>query len=399
MQNTHMLMNAHTRSSAIFLTVLLSFLLAFMLLGGNRNNPAMMAASAVYVVFLVVLAYLMFRTGRTSRYRSIFFTVYAIAFVLTFIPMLIESRGSIMLTGHDIANLDTPLCHLTIPMLILPGMVYGVLIFPTKLNSNLGFYPMLFLWLGATIILGKGWCSWGCFYGGLDEFFSKLLPKRLLSTKKFNYAWRWFPYALLLVIVLWAFFAMEPVYCTWLCPFKAVTEFVEPTNWLIWAQTGLFLVLFLGLVVVLPLLMKRRVQCGLFCPFGAFQSFAGLINPYRVRVNKERCTDCQKCVEACPTFAITAENLAQGRVGLNCTRCGRCMEVCSKNAIQYSLVGVPLRSDPQDASPGFLRQVFRTDSLFVFGAFLFGGILSGSMVANALLRLLHLLRTGSMLMR
>ncbi len=399
MQNTPTLMNAHSRSSAVFLTALLSFFLAFMLIGGNLRNPAMMKAGAVYLVFLIVLAYLMFRTGQTSRYRSIFFSVFAIAFVLNFVPMLLETRGSIMLTEKDIANLDTPLCHLTIPMLILPGMVYGVLIFPTRLNSDLGLYPMLFLWLGATIALGKGWCSWGCFYGGLDEFFSKLLPRRIISSKKFNYAWRWFPYALLLVIVLWAFFALEPVYCTWLCPFKAVTEFVEPTNWLIWVQTGVFIVLFLGLIVVLPLLMKRRVQCGLFCPFGAFQSFVGLINPYRVRINKQTCSDCQKCIEACPTFSITRENLDKGRVGLNCTRCGRCMEVCSKNAIQYSLIGVPLRSEPQSEKSGFLRQVFRSDSLFVFGAFLFGGVFSGGMVAQALLRLLHLLQTGSMLMR
>jgi ferredoxin-type protein NapH len=401
MHADYLLMNSHSRSTSFFLTIFLFFVLAFMLIGGNARNPAMMAASAVYLVFLLVLAYLMLRTGMTSRYRSIFFSVYAIAFVLTFIPGLLETRGHMVLTANDVANLNTPLCHLAIPMLIFPAMVYGVLIFPTKLYANLGFYPMLFLWLGATIILGKGWCSWGCFYGGLDEFFSKLSPKRLWSTKKFNYTWRWFPYALLLVIVLWAFMAMEPVYCTWLCPFKAVTEFVQPVNWLIWVQTGVFILLFLALVVVMPLLMKRRVQCGLFCPFGAFQSLVGYINPYRVRVNKESCSDCHKCVEACPTFSITKETLANGKVGLNCSRCGRCMEVCSKNAIQYSLIGVPLRGNPA-ATPErsrFLAEVFRPDTLFVMGAILFGGTLSGSMVAGALLRLLHLAQTGSMLFK
>jgi len=75
--------------------------------------------------------------------------------------MLLEQRGHLALTGQDIANLDTPLCHLTIPMLIVPGLVYGVLIFPTKLFSDLGFLPMLFLWLGATLTIGKGWCNWG----------------------------------------------------------------------------------------------------------------------------------------------------------------------------------------------------------------------------------------------
>ncbi len=392
------LIHSHSRPATIFLTVLLFLLMAFMLVGGNRQNPKMMLASLIYLIFLTILSYLLFRTGRIHRYRSIFFSVYAIGFALNFIPMLLETRGHITLTSQDIANLETPLCHLTIPMLILPGLAYGVLIFPTKLFSNMGFYPMLFLWLGATVVLGKGWCSWGCFYGGLDEFFSKLLPKRIVSSKKFNYTLRYFPFALLLVIVVWAFLALEPVYCSWFCPFKAVTEFVKPTNWLIWLQTGIFWLLFLGLVVALPLLMKRRTQCGLFCPFGAFQSIAGQINPYRVRIDREKCTQCNACIDQCPTFSITRETLAKNKVSITCVRCGRCMEVCPRNAIQFSLLGVPLRG--QDAQKaGFLTEVFRPDTLFVFGAILFGSIFSNGSVAGSLLRFIHLIQTGSFLFK
>lgn len=139
------LLNSHSRPTTVFLTGLMFIFLAFMILGQFQKNPRMMAAGGVYLVFLTVLTYLIYRTGRVSRYRSIFFSVYAVGFALNFIPMLLETRGHITLTNQDIANLDTPLCHLTIPMLIIPGIVYGVLIFPTKLFSNLGFFPMLFL--------------------------------------------------------------------------------------------------------------------------------------------------------------------------------------------------------------------------------------------------------------
>jgi len=396
MKNETPLINSHSRPAAVLLTVFFFLIIAIMLIGPNARNPNMMAASAVYVAFLTTLAYLIFRSGRISKYRSIFFSTYAIGFIITFLTSLLETRGHMALTAHDIANLDTPLCHLTIPMLILPGLVYGVLIFPTKLFSNMGFFPMLFLWFGATVTIGKGWCSWGCFYGGLDEFFSKLSPKRWLSSKRFNYNLRWFPYALLFIIVLWAFLALEPVYCTWLCPFKAVTEYVEPTNWLIWVQTGIFIALFLGLVVVLPFLMKRRAQCGLFCPFGAFQSLVGLINPVRVRIDREKCNDCMLCLHECPTFSLTKETIARGRSAISCVRCGRCMEVCKKNAIQFTLLGVPLRDS--SVATGVFRQIFRPDTLFVMAAFLFGAIISGGMVANALLRLVHFFKSGSFLM-
>lgn len=389
------LINSHSRRSSILLTVLLFLLLAFMLLGGNANNPRMLAASGVYLIFLTTLTYLLFRTGRIARYRSIFFTTFAIGFVLTFIPTMLETRGNIGLTVQDMANLDVPLCPLTIPMLLIPGAVYGVLIFPAKLFSEMGFFPMLFLWLGATIVLGKGWCSWGCFYGGLDEFFSKLSPKRKISSKKFNYTWRFFPFALLLVIVIWAFLALEPVYCTWLCPFKAVTEYVKPVDWETWLQTGIFIALFLGLVVALPLLMKRRTQCGLFCPIGAFQSVVGLVNPYRIRIDREKCNQCGACIDQCPTFSITKETLAKYKVSITCARCGRCMEICPRDAIQFSLVGVPLKAHSTSTSGSLFKEVIRADTLFVFGALLFGGIFSNGVVAGSLLRIIHLIQTGS----
>jgi hypothetical protein len=34
---------------------------------------------------------------------------------------------------------------------------------------------MLALWVGATLILGRGWCSWGCFFGGIEEGFVQLV--------------------------------------------------------------------------------------------------------------------------------------------------------------------------------------------------------------------------------
>lgn len=63
-----------------------------------------------------------------------------------------------------------------------------------------------------------------------------------------------------LAMVLLSLALFEAACRMWLCPFTAVSEY----------QT--FVVLLAGLIVVLPLLTKKRTQCAFFCPFGVFQS-------------------------------------------------------------------------------------------------------------------------------
>src|SRR5204862_387544 len=121
------------------------------------------------------------------------------------------------------------------------------------------------------------------------------------------------PFALLVAVVLISAVSLSPFYCEWLCPFQAVPEAPAITSALVLFQTILFMVLFLGTVVVLPLLLKRRAQCGLFCPFGAFQSFTNAVTAFDVRIDTAKCTKCGLCVRTCPTFSLTDESVGAGR--------------------------------------------------------------------------------------
>jgi hypothetical protein len=98
--------------------------------------------------------------------------------------------------------------------------------------------------------------------------------------------WRLVPWAVLAAIVLLSAAMFEPTYCAWLCPFKAVTEFAEVNSLETAVQTGIFLTLFVGLVVVLPVLTKKRTQCAFFCPFGAFQSLFNKVNVFDIRIDR-----------------------------------------------------------------------------------------------------------------
>ena len=295
---------------AFLLTLPMLLITALMIMGGagSPKDPLHLIPIIIAYIFINGTFFLMILTMKTDKYRSLLFVTYALCFVITFISNLIEARGSMVLTHEDMVQGLTPFCHMVIPMVIVPAALTRTIIFPgSMLEGFAAIGIMLVIWLVASIILGRGWCSWVCFYGGLDEGFSRITKKPII--KNINKKWTYLPFAILLVIVLTSAATLSPTYCGWLCPFKAVTEFEEISSSKILLQTIIFFSLFIGLVIVLPILTKRRIQCGLFCPMGAFQSFTNKLNIFEVRIDPEKCVQCNLCVKTCPTFSIDEESV------------------------------------------------------------------------------------------
>jgi polyferredoxin len=362
-------------------------LVTFMMMsrGIVTAEPTRIAAFVLAFVFVNVIFFLMIYTGRTDRYRATLFITYAVAFIISFISHLIEERGSMALTQANMISGQSPFCHIVIPMTLIPAALTKTIIFPgTIVGTYASVASMFVLWIGASLALGRGFCAWGCFFGGLEDGFSRLLKKPVIT--RINRTWSYLPYAVLLAIVLSSAIWLTPTYCMWLCPFKTVTEFVEITSVKILIQTIIFLSLFIGLVIVLPVLTKRRTQCGLFCPFGAFQSFTNKVNAFDIRVDADKCVQCGRCIRACPVFAIDGETIAEGGTRITCTKCGKCVDVCPKKAISFHVKGTTLSTG---------RDTCRV--LFLYPAFLFLTTMAGSSLIDAVVRIIRLVTTGSML--
>jgi ferredoxin-type protein NapH len=356
---------------------------------GGAIDPLIVVALVASWLGFTVLFVLMLTTGKTYRYRSIMFILTAIALPLDFIPYMVETYGSMMLTDDVMFSGGASFCPLTMPMIIIPALVKGVVIFPGEILPGMAkgaFSIMFILWVGASLAVGRGWCSWGCFYGGWDELFSRIRKKPLIKHRQIDSRWRYLPFAILLAIVLLSAITFSPIYCEWLCPFKAVTEFQAPSSALAMIQITIFVLLFIGLVVVLPLLTKRRIQCGLFCPFGAMQSFLNKINVFEVRIDLEKCTQCKKCIRECPTFSLDESSLESGKPLMTCTKCAQCVDTCPQGAIAYHIKGTPLKANPTVAKV-----------MFLYPAYILLMFLGAGSVAAALYRILMLVTTGSML--
>jgi polyferredoxin len=286
------------RSLLLALPILLWSLLMF----GNPNahsDRLSQIAGVITALFMTGLFFMMMRSRSTYRWRRHFFVSLGFLFPIGFIHNLFVLRGSMGIPIEEMIAGRTPFCFMPIPLLILPAAFTKTLIFPGSIGgSNHGIAAMVALWLALTLVMGKGWCSYACFFGGIEEGMAAI-PARA-KIRNLDPRWRLVPWAVLLSMVLLSLAIFEPAYCMWLCPFKAVTEYVAARNLLGLVQNAIFVLLFAGLVILLPLLTKKRTQCAFFCPFGAFQSIFNKTSIFEIRIDPARCKPCLACQNACP---------------------------------------------------------------------------------------------------
>jgi ferredoxin-type protein NapH len=145
-------------------------------------------------------------------------------------------------------------------------------------------------------------------------------------------------------------------------------------------KAGIFFSLFAGLVVVLPVMTKKRTQCSYLCPLGAVNSLSNKITPFTIKIDKNACNECYKCVEVCPLFALSKENIQEGKVSIFCSKCGKCVDACSKKAIHFGIKGIPA---------GTMKNFSR--NLFLFVSFLFMAIFSAGAVTSTLQSIISLI--------
>jgi polyferredoxin len=350
--------------------------------GFAQANRSQRIASAITIVFMVVLFFMMMRTWTTYRWRRWFFVALGLLFPVGFIHTVMVMRGTMGIPIEEMIAGRTPFCFLPIPLLILPAALTRTLVFPGSILPNGGMSgggmaAMAAIWLAVTIVVGKGWCSYACFFGGIEEGMASVAPNAKL--RKLDPRWRYGPWAVLLAMVLLSLALFEPAYCMWLCPFKAVSEYVAARSTVGLIQNGIFVVLFAALVIALPLLTKKRTQCAFFCPFGAFQSIFNKTSVFDVKIDKTRCTPCVLCQKSCPTMSLTEESIAKGETLMSCMKCGACVDACPKDAAVWHIRGTEVAVKPE-----------RARLMFLYAAWAMAIMFGGSIIAQGLATILHL---------
>ena len=366
--------------SSLILCGLMAFLIFFFVV--LMNNFCI--AGIVYALFLMFLFTRMTfaerkKTGSGVIYRRIFQTVFAVGFCIAFISDLYAERGSMAITTQAMSNAELPFCHIAIPQVLVPLLVTKSIIFPARIAGHYAAVAsMLLIWLVCTLTVGRGWCSWICFYGGWEEGFRHVGKKRRFNLLSKNKELREFQFGFFFFVVLASLCELACVYCDWFCPFKLVTEFYPANSIPSLIATVMFIGLFLALVVILPILTKKRTQCSCLCPFGALASLTDRLCFFQMKIDTEKCTGCLKCASACPFCAIDIKTIQdkKGHPEITCAKCGECVAACPQKAISYEFRHIKLRRGLQN----FLNPA----QLFRFAAFSFSVIMSSSFMIKTL---------------
>lgn len=381
--------------SSLILSCMMAFIIFFFVVLMHNFS----VSSIVYALFLMFLFVRMTfsehkKMGSGVIYRRIFQTVFAVGFCIAFISDLYSERGSMAITTQALSNSELPFCHIAIPQVLVPLLVTKNIIFPARIAGHYAAVSsMILIWLVCTLTLGRGWCSWVCFYGGWEEGFSHVAKKQRLKLLPKNKELREFHFGFLFFIILASLCELACIYCEWFCPFKLVTEFSPIDSIPSLIATVMFIGLFLGLVVVLPILTKKRTQCSTLCPFGAFASLTDRFSLFQMKIDTQKCTGCMKCASVCPFSAIDIKTIQdkKGHPELTCAKCGECVAACPQKAITYSLrfskntCGCGHnQSKPKTAAGRIFQELLHPAQLFRFAAFTFAVIMSSDFMIKSL---------------
>jgi NosR/NirI family nitrous oxide reductase transcriptional regulator len=164
--------------------------------------------------------------------------------------------------------------------------------------------------LVTTLLWGRIFCSSLCPFGALQDFITRIVPKRfqLKVPQKIHDRAIYIKYGILALILLLTFVAADVVIFQYFEPFGTIFFFSQ--SLVLWSILAVFL---LGAVFV------PRFYCRYVCPLGASLGVMSLISPNRIK-RVEQCDICSVCEHACPTGAIRGPNIDFKE----CVRCDLC---------------------------------------------------------------------------
>ncbi len=199
------------------------------------------------------------------------------------------------------------------------------------------------------LLLGRTICGWICPLGLIQELFYKI-PTPKLKKSRFTHALSYLKYVILAVFVVIIPLAYSiqqypvPGFCKYICPagtFEGSMGLLSnPVNA---EKFSILNILFtrkfvIMVIILLSCVFVYRAFCRFLCPLGAIYGLFARISVLGVKVDKNKCTNCGRCVAHC--------KMDIRHVGDHeCIHCASCVDVCPTSAISMKLGRITLKEN------------------------------------------------------
>ncbi len=258
----------------------------------------------VGAIFCVAGLVLLMKSRVRSRLRLIFLVVIFFAFGAFFLlPLGAFAQGMGL---HP-----SPVCAITKPFLFI-NAGRGV---PVIFTTVLAFMAVF------SIVANKLFCGWACPIGAIQEIFHRIKTSKKLKIK--------LPFRVTNIIRALVFVIFIGVVFT---AGFSLYDYISPFHFLHWNFD--FLVVAVMAITLIAAIFIFRPFCYLVCPIGLFTWVIEHVSLVRIRLNKEKCNECNVCVDKSPCPAVPAI-LEEKRSRPDCHACGFCQEICPTDAFEF----------------------------------------------------------------
>ena len=194
---------------------------------------------------------------------------------------------------------------------------------------------ILLMALVTAVLLKRGFCSWVCPFGLLTEYLNRLhkliFRKNIKVPALFDYPLRSLKY-LLLAFFLWAIVLNMNAAALEYFIYSPYNMVADIKMLYFFADITPFAFWVLVALVVLSIVL-RNFWCRYLCPYGALLGVLSFISILKVHRNTDTCTNCQKCTRTCPVD-IKVHKTARV-ISDECHACLQCVAVCPEKDTLY----------------------------------------------------------------
>lgn len=191
--------------------------------------------------------------------------------------------------------------------------------------------------VGMGIVFGRYYCGWICPKGIIQEYIYRPTVK-LTVPPRLDRALKYGKYVMLGALILFPL-VFETQLFRYIGPFRVIFNL----------DGEYYAVAFL-VVVLLTSVFIERAYCRYFCPEGGLLALAQLVSPYRMRLDRTKCTSCRRCYRICPVDAFVVEGKTPVRISrTECIACKECEAVCRDGSLTFGFKLNPQNQEPEGA--------------------------------------------------